>query len=71
MGLVVIEAIMWLLKKGVFCITMSDKLCYIHKQVSNYLTRDIILLATCFSEAFIAITMILYIYVYIASYILI
>ena len=66
MGLVVIEAIMWLLKKGVFCIMMSDKLCYILKQVSKYLTRDIILLATCFSEAFIAITII--VYTYIASY---
>ena len=69
MGLVVIEAIMWLLKKGVFCTTMSDKLCYILKQVSKYLTCDIMLLATCLSEAFIVITMV--VYTYIASYILI
>ena len=38
------------------------------KQFSKYLTHDIILLATCLSEAFITITMI--VYIYIASYII-
>ena len=38
MGLVVIEASMWLLCGGFYCMTMTDKLCYIAaKSTHSYL----------------------------------